>query len=376
MTMSARLVGFLIAAFFTGIAMMMAGAMEPAYSQTAAAGPSPAAVAAPPTAAAPVAAATAAAPAPLTADTINAAQLSAVPQILAPPLASGDQAGDAEKPVVNASIAKLEILLDRVGASPGVIDGFDGENLRKAVAAYEIMLGKHPDGVASPGLLSSLEPGNPVMTTYTVVSDDTAGLVSSIPTDYAAMAKMTALGYTSVAEELAERFHMDEDFLKLLNPGAKFAVGETIHVADPGPDKQGTVTLIQADKAARQVRAYDADGKLLAAYPATIGSEDTPSPTGSYSIAVIVHNPTYTYNPNVNFKQGDNNQVLTIPPGPNGPVGSTWMGLSRPTYGIHGTPEPSLIDKTASHGCVRLTNWDAHELAGMVAKGVRVDFVS
>ena len=132
---------------------------------------------------------------------------------------------------------------------------------------------------------------------------------------------------------------------------------------------------IEADKSLRQLRAYGQDDMLIAAYPATIGSEDNPSPTGSHVVEGVATMPTYTYNPKINFQQGENTEVLTIPPGPNGPVGSMWIDLSEPTFGIHGTPEPSLIDKTASHGCVRLTNWDANELTKMVKPGVRVDFV-
>ena len=112
----------------------------------------------------------------------------------------------------------------------------------------------------------------------------------------------------------------------------------------------------------------------MAAYPATIGSSDTPSPSGTHTVARVVLNPDYTYNPNINFKQGDNHEILKIPPGPNGPVGIVWIALSKPTYGIHGTPDPSKIGKTESHGCVRLTNWDAQELARVVKPGVVVEF--
>ncbi len=134
------------------------------------------------------------------------------------------------------------------------------------------------------------------------------------------------------------------------------------------------VTSIVADKYQKQVRAYDAAGKLVVAYPATIGSSDTPSPSGTHTVARVALNPDYTYNPNINFKQGENHDILKIPPGPNGPVGSVWIALSKPTYGIHGTPEPSKIGKTESHGCVRLTNWDAQELAKLVKPGVTVEF--
>ena len=179
-----------------------------------------------------------------------------------------------------------------------------------------------------------------------------------------------------MSEMLAERFHMDEGYLKALNPDAVFGrAGTIIKVANTGANVKTPVDHIVADKAKKQVRAYDASGKLIVAYPASIGSSDTPSPAGTHEVAKIAIDPEYTYNPNLNFKQGENDKVLTIPPGPNGPVGSVWIGLSKPTYGIHGTPDPSKIGKTESHGCVRLTNWDAGELAKLVKRGVSVEFL-
>lgn len=169
---------------------------------------------------------------------------------------------------------------------------------------------------------------------------------------------------------------MDEGYLKELNPGVDFNTpGTIIKVANPGPQRTGQVTRIVANKAIKEVQAFDAQGNLIAVYPATIGSADTPSPSGTHSVVRIAFNPNYTYNPKINFKQGNNTKVLTIPPGPNGPVGNVWIALDKPTYGIHGTPDPSKIGKTQSHGCVRLTNWDAQELAKMVKPGTIVQFI-
>ena len=168
---------------------------------------------------------------------------------------------------------------------------------------------------------------------------------------------------------------MDEDFLKALNPDAAFAEGETIFVADLGTDKRGKAVRLEVDKAEGQLRAYAEDDSLLAAYPATIGSEENPSPSGTHTVSTVVEDPTYTYNPKRNFQQGNNTKVLTLPPGPNGPVGTVWIDLSEPSFGIHGTPEPARIDKTGSHGCVRLTNWDARELGQLVTAGVSVHFM-
>jgi lipoprotein-anchoring transpeptidase ErfK/SrfK len=321
-------------------------------------------------------------PAPVTAETINAAPLDAsalpaTPLSAEPPVIADGWAKPLSrlaKP--NPSIVRLQVLLDRAGASPGVIDGFDGDNVRKAVVAFEMMQGLPADGVIDPEMLARIATPEPIVGLYTISPDDLSAIVAPLPTDYSQLAKRDFLGYTSVEEELAERFHMDVKLLKALNPDAAYRAGERIFVTAPGASREGKVANIQADKALRQVRAYDAAGVLLAAYPATIGSEDNPSPSGTHVVQGVSRNPTYTYNPKINFQQGDNKKILNLPPGPNGPVGSVWIDLSEPTYGIHGTPEPSLIDKTGSHGCVRLTNWDAQELAGMVKPGIEVEFMS
>ena len=315
----------------------------------------------------------------ITADRINAADLSTVPAEF-PPLPppdddTGSDTSSSPPAVPDPAIAKLQILLDRAGASPGVIDGFDGDNVRKAVAAFETMRGLPADGAVDAEVIAALDVNTPMIGGYVVTAEDVAAIGPEIPADYAEMAAREFLGYARVSELVAERFHMDEDLLVALNPGAQFAEGEQLAVAAYGPNLSGKVARLEADKAARQLRAYDANDVLIAAYPATIGSEANPSPSGTHVVAAVAPMPNYTYNPDVNFQQGENTDVLIIPPGPNGPVGSMWIDLTEPTFGIHGTPEPSRIDKTASHGCVRLTNWDAEELAAMVEPGVPVEFI-
>ncbi|MEP9387868.1 L,D-transpeptidase [Mesorhizobium sp. KR9-304] len=275
-------------------------------------------------------------------------------------------------------VAALQILLDRRGASPGVIDGRFGSNVDKAIIAYRSINSENLKSTDTEGIKKALAAsgGDPFIN-YTLTSADVAGsFVASIPDDYGEKAKLEKLSYTSVTEMLAERFHMDEGYLKALNPEANFSrVGTIVRVANVGQPATRQVARIVADKGRKQVFAYDADNKLVVSYPATIGSTDTPSPSGTHLISRVVLDPDYTYNPNLNFKQGENNTILTIPPGPNGPVGSVWIALDKPTYGVHGTPEPAKIGKTESHGCVRLTNWDAQELAKLVKPGVPVEFV-
>lgn len=275
-------------------------------------------------------------------------------------------------------IAALQVLLDRAGASPGVIDGRFGSNVDKALAAYREITGSPLKSTDAIGITEALaNSGGDAFASYTITPEDAAGpYVASIPEDYSQKAQLERMAFTSVTEAIAERFHMDENYLKAINPGVNFnRPGTIIKVANFGRLVSKPVARILADKAKKQVFAYGEDGNLVAAYPATIGSTDTPSPSGIHAVSRIAVNPNYTYNPNLNFKQGNNDKILTIPPGPNGPVGSIWIALDKPTYGIHGTPEPSKIGKTESHGCIRLTNWDATELAKLVKPGVTVEFV-
>ena len=321
----------------------------------------------------------AAAPPPATAPgTLNAPET--VIEEAPPSLGLPDPTKPPQVAVAGASedVAKIQILLDRYGVSPGVIDGRMGDNVNKAISAWREMTGEALRTYDKALIDSRLaETGGDAFITYEITPADVAGpFVASVPEDYSRKAQMERLSYTSVPEMLAERFHMDEKYLRALNPGVSFdRPGTRIRVINPGAPKTGAVARIVADKGRKQVRAYGADGRLVVAYPATIGSAATPSPTGTHTVERIALDPEYTYNPKINFQQGDNKKVLTIPPGPNGPVGTVWIALSKPTYGIHGTPEPSKIGKTESNGCIRLTNWDAQELAKMVKPGVTVEFI-
>jgi lipoprotein-anchoring transpeptidase ErfK/SrfK len=275
-------------------------------------------------------------------------------------------------------MVKLQVLLDRAGLSPGVIDGYPGENVAKSIAAFEAVYGFPVDGTLDQDVWAVLAAdAQPVLVPYSVTAEDLAEpFLGAVPTDYSEMAGLDRVGYASASEMLAERFHMDIDLLAELNAGLEaLTIGSTLTVASIGNDLNRVLARLEADKSVGQVRGYDAEGRLVVAYPATIGSTDTPSPSGTHLVTAVVLEAEYSYRPDVNFQQANNSAPLTIPPGPNNPVGGIWIDLSEPTYGIHGTPEPSLIDKTYSHGCVRLTNWDARELAGMVREGVPVDFL-
>lgn len=275
-------------------------------------------------------------------------------------------------------LARAQILLDRAHASPGVIDGRDGDNFKKAVRAFREMRGMAIEGGMDAEVWTALSADRgPALKPYVIYSEDVNGRYEDkLPADYAKLAKLKWLGFHDAVEMLSERFHMDPPLLRALNPGVDFkTAGVTIQVADVGGFAEGKVRRITVDKKLGELRAYDDADTIVMIAPATIGSPDTPSPEGRMTINGAFPDPHYIYDPKKNFQQGKNRRKLTLPPGPNGPVGSMWIDLSKPTYGIHGTPEPSQISKTASHGCVRLTNWDAAELARMIEpKVTEVEF--
>ena len=274
--------------------------------------------------------------------------------------------------VNSATTLKLQALLDWNHASPGPIDGGWGMNAKKALKNFQAMHGLPQDGRMSAEVWQRLNekiPANqPVLVGYTLTQEDIKGPYQPTPSGSEAKSKMKGLYYQDVQEMLAERFHMDIRYLKKLNADKKFTVGETITVFNPGAPLNEKITRLVAKKADNILYAYNGD-RLIATYPTTVGSSDTPSPTGSLTIVNRVKNPWYR----ATSGEGKDKKVFMLPPGPNGPVGVVWMGLSKPSYGIHGSPVPEGISRQASHGCVRLTNWDVLEVYANVDTGTKVD---
>ncbi|MBI1406187.1 MAG: L,D-transpeptidase family protein [Caulobacter sp.] len=313
---------------------------------------------------------TAAAPAPSLAGGLSPAQVNAA--AFAEPPTAPDQRAPA--------VLRAQVLLDRARFSPGVIDGTAGENLRQAVAAYEQANGLPVDGELDEAVFQKLTLADPrpVLTDYVITEEDEEGPFVTLPEGMTKQARLKTMGYQSPREALAEKFHMTEDLLGQLNPDVDFSkVGTTLVVVQPGDDMLGAdVALIEVDKADKALRAYDAGGNLLAFYPATIGSEERPAPEGVLKVTGVSHKPTYTFDPKrLTYSQPGVKGKLTLAAGPNNPVGGTWIALSKEAFGIHGAPDATEIGKTFSHGCIRLSNWDAAELAGRTKAGVKVSFI-
>jgi lipoprotein-anchoring transpeptidase ErfK/SrfK len=308
-----------------------------------------------------------------------------VSSAVAGPGMSADSINKAEMPKVTTKglqpgMVRAEVLLDRLHFSPGVIDGAGGENFRKALAAFKASQQLGGNGQIDQTTWARLadRSQDPAVVEYTITDADVKGpFVPNIPPKMQDMAKLPNLGYRSSSERLAAKFHMDEKLLKALNPDKSLSnSGESILVANvKREDEQVRANKLEVDKRSKSVRAIGPNGELLATYPASIGSQEKPAPTGSYQVRKVVQNPTYHYNPDFKFKGVKSGMPFTIRPGPNNPVGSVWIDLSLDSYGIHGTPDPSKVSKTYSHGCVRLTNWDAEELAKLVKKGTTVEFI-
>jgi len=324
----------------------------------------------------------------------------AAPTVAAPFAFEG---GKGDLPAVPAEMEMLaaQIALERLGFSPGVIDGKNGESLKIAIRGFQAANDLEETGELDSDTRAALgrSPSVPV-TRLVVIPADFANqqFFADLPKDAAEQAKLPALGYRNLMEALAERFHTTPETLIALNSAdTAIGAGKTIivpNIADVMPPRaedserrwdkslttlgvapqQPAIEKIVVDKSGGWLRAYGADEKLIAQFPVTTGSSRDPLPLGTWKVNGVARNPDFHYNPKLFWDVSDSKDKQLLKPGPNNPVGVVWIDLSKPHYGIHGTPEPSTIGRTESHGCVRLTNWDAAKLAGMVKPGVKVVF--
>ena len=274
-----------------------------------------------------------------------------------------------------AALLRAQVLLERARFSPGEIDGGAGSNTRRAIAGFQRSRDLEPSGELDDATWEALAgDGTPALVTHTLTEADVAGpFQEDIPEDTMEKARLDALGYTSVEEALAEKFQASPALLARLNPGKEFKAGTELvvpNVADLAALAPAAEVVV--DKSDSVLRLKDEAGKVYAQFPASTGSERDPLPIGEWKIEAVATDPTYHYNPELFWDADPEHAKATLPAGPNNPVGTAWIDLSKPHYGIHGTPEPAQIGKTQSYGCIRLTNWSANAVAAAVKAGTRV----
>ena len=279
-----------------------------------------------------------------------------------------------------------QVMLDRAGFSPGEIDGRKGPNFLRALSAFQRTHGLPDTGTlddASWTALTKRAGGHAPLASYEITVSDVAGpFVGRIPGDLMEQAKLEALGYESPLEMLAEKFHASQTLLRELNPGATFdRAGERLFVPnvaaiDPLAPPPGSrpVARIVVSRASSALTVEDADGKALFHAPVTTGSRRDPLPIGTWKVTGVQRMPAFHYNPALFWDADPSHARARIAPGPNNPVGTIWIDITKEHYGIHGTPEPSRIGHVQSHGCIRLTNWDANRVALWARAGTEVIF--
>ncbi len=353
--------------------------------------------------AAPDAAATAPAPDPDGADSMASSDA-----------APGERRAPGEAGLQDLPIMQAQVVLERLGFGPGVIDGREGLSFANALKGFQEARGLSVTGTMDDDTRAALKQWDAIPATRTVTIPEDWGRIAftPVPDSAAAQAEMKHLGYADMAEKLAERFHTTPEVLAMLNRSGetqasgedassiaapRFAAGQRIRVPNVGADRidpatvdnkewlatlrslgvgtdQPEVARIVVDESEGWLKGYDAADKLVAMFTVTTGSRNDPLPIGDWEVLGVAYNPPFSFDPDLFWDVPDSEPDQELPPGPNGPVGVVWIDLDKEHYGIHGTPAPETIGRAESHGCVRLTNWDAARLAQMVGPGTKVVF--
>ncbi|HTL15204.1 MAG TPA: L,D-transpeptidase family protein [Thermomonas sp.] len=295
----------------------------------------------------------------------------------APVAAPDHPANDPATHAGTDGILRAQVLLLRQHFSSGEIDGKAGMNLEKAVRGFQAQRGLPVTGKLDDATWTELDKDQaPVLMRYTLTQADIDGPYAPTPARPEDKAKMERIVYQDLLEMLGERYNAKPELLKALNPGADFSSAGTVLVVPyTRPAQQlPKAARIVVDKSDGALQLLDAEGKVYAQFPASSGSSRFPLPIGEWKLVSVVQDPDYRYDPDLLVGQPKDAKPATLPPGPNGPVGIVWMGIDKPHYGIHGTPEPGKISRTQSSGCVRLTNFAAQAVATAVAPGTPVTF--
>ena len=282
-----------------------------------------------------------------------------------------------EEKAEGSAVLRAQILLDRAHFSVGEIDGRMGNNAVQAIAGFRAARGL-PEGTSvDTDVWQALNMDKaPALEEYVLTEEDVSGPFDRVPRDMMLKAKLMHLGYGSALEAMGEKFHINPALLQQINPGSKFGIaGQKIYAPNVSRQGNAKAARVVVSKSKSTVTVFDDAGQVIAQFPCTSGSEHDPLPIGDWKITGVFKDPKFNYNPDLFWDAKPKDSKATIAPGPNNPVGVVWIDLSKEHYGIHGTPSPALIGHAESHGCIRLTNWDAMELAGMVGKGTPVSLV-